>query len=244
MSDLDKKVKEDVYKRTTHETYGMQDEIWGKLDKVLFNHKKKEVKKKNRFVPLGITIAASLFLLFSLQTNTGSALIKGIKDMFTPEKEMIQGIEGNDEETMVQLNEGSGSEYIIYIDETRYKMIPGEDMDAIRTLEPLPEDYPEVSLTIKQVPNELPEELATKLETELKKDFPELKEVETVTEPVAGFLLHGVQGYEWDSKVVHAYVISNGREGSFIITGNYFLEASEGHGARFHYMLETFEIVE
>lgn len=64
-----------------------------------------------------------------------------------------------------------------------------------------------------------------------------------MTEPIEGYWLHGTTGSEWNSKVVTAYVISNGNEGSFVITENYFLEAAEGHGARFHHMLESFEIV-
>ena len=54
------------------------------------------------------------------------AFIKGIKDIFVPEKEIIQSIEGHEEKTEVNLNEGTDSEYIIYIDETRYKMTNGE----------------------------------------------------------------------------------------------------------------------
>ena len=56
-----------------------------------------------------------------------------------------------DEETDVHLNEGTNSEYIIYLDETRYKMINGEDADVITTIDPLPERYPEVTMEIKQV---------------------------------------------------------------------------------------------
>lgn len=245
MSNLDKRIKEELHKRATEESYGLKGEIWNELEKELFTEEKGEVRKmKGRTIALLVAIAAGLFIIFSLQTNTGSALIKGIKDMFAPEKEIIQGIEGQDEETEVHLNEGKDSEYIIYVDETRYKMIQSEDADIITTLEPLPEKYPEVTLEIKQFANETPEELVKKVEADLKKDFPELREIENVTEPVEGFLLHGAAGSEWDSKIVHTFVISNGKEGSFVISGNYFLEAAEGHGARFHYMLESFEIVE
>jgi len=99
-------------------------------------------------------------------------------------------------------------------------------------------------MEITQVANEKPEDLVKKIEAELKVDFPELREIENVTEPVEGYLLHGINGSEWDSNVVHLYVISNGNEGSYVIREDYFLEAAEGHGARFHYMLESFEIVE
>ena len=201
------------------------------------------MKKKKRFIPVFIT-AAALVIAFSLQTDTGMAFMKGIKDMFVPEKKTIQSIEGQDEVANVNLNEGTNSEYIIYVDETRYKMINGKETDIITTIDPLPEKYPEVTMEIKQVANEKPEDLVGKVETELKIDFPELRAIETVTEPVEGYWLHGTTGSEWDSKVVTAYVLSNGKKGSFVITENYFLEAAEGHGARFHRMLESFEIIE
>lgn len=247
MSNFDERVKKEIHTRTAHDTTGLKDEIWNELEQELFSEKRgdvKNMKKRNRVIPLIGIIAAGLLIALSLQTDTGSALIKGIKDLFVPEKEIIQGIEGQDEETEVTLNEGADSEYVIYIDETRYKMVNGEETDIITTIEPLPEKYPEVSMEITQVADKKPEDLVKELEAEFKKDFPELRDIETVTEPVEGFLLHGLNGNSWDSKVVHAYVISNGKEGSFIIKENYFLEAAEGHGARFHHMLETFEIVE
>ncbi len=246
MSNYDDNVKEKLRKRAAEKSLGLKDEIWNELELELFDHvQKREVRKMKRgLLPFIIAIAAGLLIVISFQTNTGTALIKGIKDMFVPEKEIIQGIEGEDEKTEVHLNEGTNSEYILYIDETRYKMEQGKDLDVVTTLEPLPAEFPEVNMEIKQIPNEKPEDLVQKVEAELKKDFPELLEIEKVTEPVEGFLLHGLNGNEWDSKVVHAYVISNEKEGSFVITQHYFLEAAEGHGARFHYMLESFEVVD
>jgi len=250
MSNFDERAKEALDKRTEQETIGLKEKIWNDLEKELFSEENvnkgavKILKKKNRVIPIIITTAAALIIAFSLQTDTGMAFIKGIKDMFVPEKVITQSIEGQDEKTDVNLNEGADSEYIIYVDETRYKMISGDKADVITTIEPLPEKYPEVTMEIKQVADQKPEALVKKFEAELKKDFPELRAVETVTEPVEGFLLHGLNGSDWDAKVVHAYVISNGKDGSYIITENYFLEAAEGHGARFHHMLESFEIFE
>lgn len=244
MNNFDQQVTEEMNIRTANDTAGLKDDIWSGLEKELFNKETKKIKRKSLTISSIGIIAAGLLIAFSLHTDTGSALIKGIKDLFVPEKEIIQGIEGQDEETEVTLNEGADSNYVIYIDETRYKMANGEEADIITTIEPLPEKYPEVSMEIIQVADKKPEVLVQELEAEFKIDFPELREIEAVTEPVEGFLLHGLNGNSWDAKVVHAYVISNGKEGSFIIKENYFLEAAEGHGARFHHMLTTFEIVE
>lgn len=227
MSNIDKKAMDDLHAR---ENKAIKDI--------------RKTKKTNRVIPLIITVATGILITLSLQTETGTAFVKGMKDMFIPEKEVIQSIEGQDEETKIQLNEGTDSKYVIYVDEERYKMIKGEESDLIKTKDPLPENYPDVSMEIKQVPNIKPEVLVEQYEEELKKDFPELKAIEEVTEPVTGYLLHGINGNQSDSVVVHAYVVSNGKEGSFIITEYYFLEAAEGHGARFHRMLETFKIVE
>lgn len=248
MNPVDKQAREAIDKRTTVETHGLQDEIWNSLEQQLFNEESRhrgEVKKmKKRVIPMIVTAAAALVIVFSLTTETGMALMKGIKDLFVPEKEIIQSIEGQDEETDVHLNEGTNADYVIYLDETRYKMINGEESDIITTIEPLPAQYPEVTMEIKQIADEKPEDLVGKIEAQLKKDFPALRAVEQVTDPIEGFWLHGTAGNDARSKVVTAYVISNGKAGSFVITENYFLEAAEGHGARFHHMLKSFEIVE
>lgn len=250
MNNLDNQIKEAFDRKNAQVTDGLKEEIWNGLEEELFHEiqyskgEKKIMKTKKHVISLIIAVAAALLIAFSLQTSPGMAFIKSIQDMFVPEKEISQSIEGQEESTEVHLNEGKDAEYVIYIDETRYKMIRGENTDIITTVDPLPEKYPEVTIEIKQITNEKPEDLVQKIEAKLTKDFPELREIETVTEPVEGFLLHGAAGSESDSKIVHAYVISNGNGGSFVITENYFLEAAEGHGARFHHMLESFEIVE
>lgn len=246
MNHLDDQIKEAFDKNISPEVSGLQEEIWLGLEKELFQprEERKMMKMRKIAISLATIVAATLLLVFGLQTSPGMALIKSIQDLFVPEKEIIQNIEGQEEKTEVHLNEGKDAEYVIYIDETRYKMIREEDADIITTIEPLPERYPEVTMEIKQIANEKPEEVVEKVKTALTKNFPELRDIETVTEPVEGFLLHGAAGSEWDSKIVHAYVISNGNDGSFVITENYFLEAAEGHGARFYRMLESFEIVD
>ena len=250
MNHLDNQIKNAFDKKSAQEADGLKEEVWNGLEQELFheNHyskgERKTMKRKQRTIPLVIAVAATLLIVFSLQTSPGMAFIKSIQDMFVPEKEISQSIEGQEENTEVHLNEGKDAEYVIYIDETRYQMIRGENADSITTIDPLPSKYPEVSMEIKQITDEKPEDLAKKIEAELTEDFPELREIETVTEPVEGFLLHGAAGSEWDSKIIHVYVISNGSKGSFVITENYFLEAAEGHGARFHHMLGSFEIVE
>ena len=126
----------------------------------------------------------------------------------------------------------------------RYKLVKGKDSDIITTKEPLEERYPEVSMEIKQFKDVTPEEMVSTLETELASEYTKVTATETVTEPVNGYKLHGISGSEWDSPVTNVYVVDNLNGGSFVITEKYFLEAAEGHGARFYAMLQEFEIIE
>lgn len=251
MKNIDDRAKKALMEQTS-DANKLEQEIWEQLDRELFAEPETGTRKvenmRNRRLPLLIAAAAGLLIAFSFQTETGMALIDRIKEIFVPEKEVVQSIEGMDEETNVQLNEGKNVEYVIYIDEERYRMIQGEGgkPDVITTKEELPEPYPEVSMTIEQIPEIAPDTLVHQYKEELKLEFPDLRKAEEVTEPVEGYQLHGIKngGQEWDDEVVHAYVISNGKDGSFVITERYFLEAAEGHGARFYAMLQEFHIVD
>ncbi|WP_056829029.1 hypothetical protein [Psychrobacillus sp. FJAT-21963] len=247
MDQMDKRAKIEILKHTEDNQDQLKEDIWNNLDRELFpekNRKDKHLKKKSKFVPITIAAAAAVILLFSTQTNTGMAFIKQIKDIFVPEKQITQSIEGMDEETEVVLQEGKDSEYVIYIDEERYKLIQGETSDIITTKEPLEEKYPEVSMEIKQITDKSPEDMVSTLEKELKAEYTNVTETERVTEPIEGFKLHGISGSEWDSPVTNVYIVDNKNGGSFVIREKYFLEAAEGHGARFYAMLQQFEIVE
>ena len=50
-------------------------------------------------------------------------------------------------------------------------------------------------------------------------------------------------GQEWDSPVEVRDYISDEQGGCFRITSRYFLEAAEGHGARFAAMVDTFTVI-
>lgn len=245
--DMDERVKKEILEHTEDTNNQLKDAIWNQIDQELFEEKSrkaKHVKKKSKIIPIIIAAAAGIMLLFSTQTDTGMAFIKQIKDIFVPEKQITQSIEGTDEETKVVLQEGKDAEYVIYIDEERYKLIKGEKSDIITTKEPLEERYPEVSMEIEQFNDVSPKEMVTILETELAAEYTNVTETESVTEPVEGFKLHGISGSEWNSPVTNVYVVDNKNGGSFVITEKYFLEAAEGHGARFYWMLQQFEIVE
>lgn len=242
MDQMDERAKTDTLNHTEDSSHTLKEDIWNHIDQELFQEKPK--KKKSKVVPIIIAAAVGVILLFSTQTDTGMALIKQIKDLFEPEKQITQSIEGTDEETDVILQEGKNAEYIIYIDEERYKLIHGEGFDIITTKEPLEEKYPEVSMKIEQFKDKTSAEMLTMLEGKLPTEYTKVTTTETVHDPVEGYKLHGISGSTWDSPVTNVYILDNKNGGSFVITEKYFLEAAESHGARFYAMLQQFEIIE
>ncbi|SES22855.1 hypothetical protein [Psychrobacillus sp. OK032] len=248
MDQMDKKIKKEILDQTEDSQDKIKVDIWNHIDQELFqqkSRKEKFMKKKSKITPIIITAAALIMILFSTQTDTGMAFIKQIKDMFEPEKEITQSIEGTEEETDVVLQEGKDAEYVIYIDEARYKLVKGENFDIITTKEPLEERYPEVSMKIEQFKGLTPEEIVASKETELASEYSKVTATESVSDPVEGYKLHAIDGgTEWDSPVTNVYVVDNKNGGSFVITEKYFLEAAEGHGARFYAMLKQFVIIE
>ena len=134
--------------------------------------------------------------------------------------------------------------YIIYIDKERYKMIKGENMDVITTAEPLPEHYPEVSMTIRQFANIPYEKLYEQWKDKIMKEYPELIFEEDISEPYNGKILQvKKEGWSGDTEETKLYFFDNTKGGSFLIQQKFFLEASEGHGARFDHMVKEFRIV-
>ena len=226
----------------------VKKEIWNNIEHELFGDDKKGditgMKRKRSLVRLAASVAAVAVIVIGLNTKPGLALVNRIREMFEPEKNITQDIEGSKEEQNVQLNEGANAEYVIYVDQERYKMIKDADVDRIVPNPPLPEGYPEVSMEIRQVADKGPEGLVREMESLLKEKYDDVTAPQPVEEPVKGWTVRGLGGRSWDSPVERVYVISNGKEGSFVITQRYFLEAAEGHGARFYHMLKEFYIVE
>lgn len=193
-------------------------------------------------IAMGVAVAFMAFGIF-LAMPAGTAFMKDVKQWFAPEKKVEVEVEGQKEERDQKLHQNEESKYVIYYDQERYKLVQEGGKDVITTKEPLPERYPEVSMTIEQFEGMKPEELIKRLSGELSGKYEDVREVEKVSEPVQGYSVRALNGKEWDSEVIVVYVVDNQKQGSFAITEKYFLEASEGHGARFHQMLKEFKVL-
>ncbi|MDD3851968.1 MAG: hypothetical protein PHS13_10290, partial [Firmicutes bacterium] len=233
---LDEKLKQALTGGTEFEAEA-REEVWNNIDRELFEDNIKgdiiRMRKRRGLVKLAASVAAAAVLIIGLNTQPGLALVNRIREMFEPEKNITQDIEGSEEKQNVQLNEGRDAEYVIYVDQDRYEFIKGQDADSIVPNPPLPERYPEVSMEIKQVNAKSPEVLIQEIEAQLREAFSDVTVPERVEQPVSGWTVRGLEGSRWDSPLERVYVLDNQREGSFVITQRYFLEAEEGHGARF-----------
>jgi len=242
------KITRALYKNTEVPS-GAKDEVWDRIEEEIFTpfqekERKISMRKNKRWIKYAASAAAVALIVVSAQTDSAHALINQIKEIFAPEKELDQAIEGIEEENTLHLTESSTAEYVIYVDEERYKLISQEEKDLIVPREPLGEAYPEVSMEIKHKSEVLPEAHLSQVENDLKSEFPNLSSPRKVNQPVSGWELYGVAGDQWDSPFIKVYLIEDGQDGSFMITQRYFLEAEEGHGARFDAMLKEFHILD
>lgn len=257
---MDQKLKKRLHEESQYDDK-LKDEIWSQIELQLEGSPSRTTKKQAqawekanmnnkgrtsqmKFVKITAGVAAvAVGVTVFLTLPAGTAMMKSIQNWFAPEKQIEIELEGDKEQTQGQVHVDEESRYAIYYDKERYKLVQEEGKDVITTIDPLPEPFPQVSLTIEQDVSKKPEELAQEIAEQLASEYAEVREIEQVTSPVNGYSIHAIDGHDRLSKVITVYVTSNEQEGSFILTNNYFLEAAEGHGSRFRQTLEQFEVL-
>ncbi|PIC98830.1 hypothetical protein [Sporosarcina sp. P29] len=154
-----------------------------------------------------------------------------------PTMDVVLPVEGEDSTITMDLVEGSDAMYSLYIDSERYTFETGEKEDKLMPIDEVPKGYPEVNMTFLYVKDQTPESVMEDMEQEYTMPLEE----KSITAPINAISLHGTSGEESDSEVVTIYMMEVDG-GTLLIKENYFLEAQEGHGARFEQMLETLEV--
>ncbi|MFD1738173.1 hypothetical protein ACFSCX_16725 [Bacillus salitolerans] len=254
---IDQQLKKSLLKGTEH-SGSLKDDIWNQIEKRIQEEapvkehaprrytEPKPKKQWGRISFISSIAAAIIMVLLATTTETGMALVSQMKEWFVPEKTIEIELEGMKEDSNVTVHEGT-SNYVIYFDEERYKLIQVEGNDRIVLKEELDERYPEVYMEISQVkqsPDKVIQVLQNRLKEEGMIEIPDAKEVE---EPVNGWMVYGIGGSggtEWDDPMIRYYVFDNGQNGSFIVKQKFFLEAEEGHGVRFDQIVKELHIVE
>jgi hypothetical protein len=251
---MDERKLDDMIQRAltegTEPSLELKDKVWrdiqGHMKQRRRGISRMERKKRRGRRPIwlgGISVAAALVLVFLMGTEAGQAGVNKIRELLAPEKVMVEELEGQKEETKVSLQESQVG-YVIYFDEERYRMEKLEDKDRIVAKFEGAEDFPDVYMEIQQLADKKPEILVSTLEEQLSSKKPMTLRKEKVQDPVEGTLLTVVWGQDWDAVYEKYYVISNGKEGSFLFHQKFFLEAEEGHGVRFDNMLREFKLTE
>lgn len=245
----DKKVRDAIFEGT-EEAAELKNMVWNNIQKELnldggkVKTMKRSDRRKKKGVPAFVkygSVAAAVALVVGFNTDYGQAAVGKIKEIFAPNKVIKQGIEGMPTQDNVTLKE-SAMKYIIYIDEQMYTMQNLEGKDKI-----VPKNkaanYPEVFMEIQQIKDKKPSAVAEDVEKELKSKFKTVENKGAVKDPVSGILLRAKSGTNSKDTVVQYYLVDNTKGGTFVIKEQYFIEAAEGHGARFYNMLKEFKIV-
>ena len=251
---VDEKLKKALLKQTEIEPE-LKNQTWDNISQELFSSDppRKMAKRRKKLIAGVAAAAFIMFLTIGLMTETGQAMIQNLRDLFLDEKEEEIEIEGQKEQSNVQLETNEELRYVIYLDDERYRMEEGDDRDRIVTKEPLDDMYPDVYMEIWREEETTTEAVLDELKEILGREGLEITEEARVEEPLEAEMIqgmgeeatneHGNTGQQWDTPIHRYYVTDTEEEQVFIIKQAYFLEAAEGHGARFDYMLESFEVV-
>ena len=229
-----------------------------KEDYIMESAPGKKKNKQSHFRWIAAAIALVMILTF-FQTAPGVAALEIVKEAVTsfietlfPPKDIPVNVEG---ETEIKHQEAGGQEpemqedgtvaapgFAIYYDTERYTMEEENGVTYIRFVTD-DDDLPPCEVEIKHLGNSAPADATEAARKEMAESWEHVSEVGTLETPV-GWIFDFAAGMNWDSPCGAVYFLSDGRDGCFQITARYFIEAAEGHGARFGQMIQTFQVID
>ena len=216
-------------------------------------------RKKRRYLPVRLAAAACLtlalngYLYLRSPTDTPapppdsevSSDAPGTSDVSDTPVQTLR-LSGGEVGTFFlhQLCDDTASEpsgFILYVDEETYRQVT---KDGVYTIEPLVDtgNLPACSLEIShQADITLPDAALLAAET-LAETYTAVSETQE-TSAENRLLVTASNGITWDAEQADVYLVDDRQGSVFILVSRYFLEAIEGHGARFADMIGTFEVV-
>ena len=105
------------------------------------------------------------------------------------------------------------------------------------------DSFPTEEIRITQKQDVFVEDAAREIKEEMSEHYANVSDI-MISELPEGLYLCADEGIAGDCEVKEVYFVDNGLGGVFVITASYIVEATEGTGARFHSMIETFQILE
>lgn len=133
-------------------------------------------------------------------------------------------------------------DFLIYVNEEQFSICEDQGLYSIRSINPLPDNFPECGLDILHLEAASPDEAKKAAEEAMKDRYPEIQDEESAVMPKTPYL-RASAGTDWNSEQAELWFVSDGQEGTFVLTARYFLEAEEGLGMRFRDMASSFRVV-
>lgn len=244
MDNFEQKIKDSLM-RGTENCANQKDLVYQKLINNI-SAKGYYDMKKNRPVKKVLTAAAvfiAVLVIFFTVTPTGRVLAQNIIKYFAPEKQIENEVEGQRGfvDADLYINTMNKMGYAIYIDTERYTAEKIGDADVIKAKN-IPDTYPSVQMEITQVLNKTPNELLNQYMSENQGKYKTVRNDGEVTYPIKSLKITLIKGSSSRDIYEKIFIVSNNDGGSFVIHQKLFVEAEEGHGARFDNMLKTFEV--
>jgi len=159
------------------------------------------------------------------------------------EVDLIVEVEGTTETVKGKIHVSNLGYQMVY-DMERYKLTSEDGLDSFFAENPDPTVYPYVFLNVSRSENTSMNDYVDKLEKEIndqKISYQKIEYKEIGEGNYKAIYFRTQAGYNWDSIIREYYILEDG-EDIILIETQYFLEAQEGHGARFLSMLNTFQI--
>lgn len=216
-------------------------------------------KKKHLRLPVSL-IAASLILAMLVlfcQTAPGAAAVESIREavssfiegLYPPKKipvevegvvEYIPQEAGGQEPQTQPDGTATAPGFAIYYDPERYVMTEEEGVTYIRFV--TDSGLPPCQVEIRHISEVSCADAAGKTRLEMLESWDTVSEISPL-DGQDGLVFSFYAGLDWDSPCGDVYFLADGQGGCFCLTARYFVEAAEGHGARFGQMITTFQVI-
>lgn len=139
--------------------------------------------------------------------------------------------------------------YVIYVDEENYTMTETGGVLQVELKDPPAilgddgEPVPACTLTVEHRPELAFSDAEETINAELAARCTDVGPTESAPAEEGVICLSARDGLDWDSLCVDVRIVDDGQGGVYVLTAQYFMEAAEGHGARFSAMMDTFRLL-
>ena len=143
----------------------------------------------------------------------------------------------------VPQSQEDAADFLIYVNEEQYAIQEENGLYSIRSIAPLPEDFPACGLDILHLSGTSPDKARDTAAEALQARYSELHTEEEAAVLPGSLYLRAGNGTAWDSEQAELWFTDDRQGGCFVLTARYFLEAEEGLGVQFRDMVSSFRVI-